>query len=483
MFLSFQTTSFAITNILNVNADVQTFIDSTWSLPESTCSGWCPSCVMSVCIEMMGSSQLYDGEIVYIPGDILVAGLIPMSQTWNRLNHTQACSGLKTSDNVDIMAEAFVYAVMKSRDQYSAMFGNATIGALLFDTCSDANRASQIMLNFESCSYNFMPNNVGQTPLPFITPVYVALDYDTEHSGILSETSSVGKLAFGLDRKGSLYNSTGVVYESYSYNFNAVTDLLHHMDWTYVGVLSSIGLSTTLDGLYESATSQNICIAYHSKISTLNKDLLDSVDAVKSSMANTIVVFGTSDDIDALFVYLTSRPVAKTWILIESRGHWLHPEEYPLQLGTIVIERYHSLESDFKNHVTNWYNREMPHYNISNEWLEKYRDARQSENIQSPILDDLTLIQASDVIRTVEISLAVLNMAVNKICGNGSGLCEELMTQQVTTEMQNIWYDHHTQTVKIDESTVLVDKYVVTNLQENGYQEVRKDIYLCCQIL
>ena len=161
VFLSFQTTSFAITNILNVNADVQTFIDSTWSLPESTCSGWCPSCVMSVCIEMMGSSQLYDGEIVYIPGDILVAGLIPMSQTWNRLNHTQACSGLKTSDNVDIMAEAFVYAVMKSRDQYSAMFGNATIGALLFDTCSDANRASQIMLNFESCSYNFMPNNVG----------------------------------------------------------------------------------------------------------------------------------------------------------------------------------------------------------------------------------------------------------------------------------------------------------------------------------
>lgn len=269
----FQAAEFAVINLLDVATEVVTFLDSNWSFPVSNCSGWCPACVMSECRKSMAASGLFDGDFLYIPGDILIAGLIPVSQNWHKLGHSKICSGLNILDNIDIMSEAFTYAVTSARDRYPTMLENVTVGALLFDTCSDTSRASQIMLNFESCAYSFIQKGSGQPPAPYVTPVYLVFDYKQERSEILRETASVGKLAVGLDKHGSLYNTAGVMYDSNNYNFNAVTSFLDHMDWTFVGVLSSINMSSSFEGLYENARSKNICIAYHGKISSMMKDL------------------------------------------------------------------------------------------------------------------------------------------------------------------------------------------------------------------
>lgn len=188
-----------------------------------------------------------------------------------------------------------------------------------------------------------------------------------------------------------------------------------------------------------------------------------------------MVVFSSADDIDALFVYLTSKSVVKTWVLVESRENWLTPDDYPLQLGTIVLERQNKQDGDFNSHISQRYSGNTLNSDSSNSWLNIYKTARESQNMQSPILDGLTLIQASDVIRAVDISLAVLNEATRKLCGNSSRLCQEFLTngpEQVTREMQDVWFENQADDAKMDATTTAYDNYVITNLQTTGYKEV-----------
>lgn len=412
---------------------------------------------------------------MYIPGDVLIAGLVPITKQWNRDGGPETCSGLKIADDIDVLSEAFTFAIMSYKDRYTDMLQNVTVGAILFDSCSDTNRASQIMLNFESCNYDFTADVTGLKPASYIVPAYIALDYSPQRPEVLSESESAGKLALGVEKDGSIHTAKDVLYNSGTYNFKAVTSLLLEMDWTYVGVLTSASANIPLDGLYESANSKNICISYHARISTNSRDLNAAFKTVQESYANTVVIFATADEVDAIFISLTSRTISKTWILVESREKWLHAGDYPLPLGTIILEKQGKQNEQFNTHISSWFRGNSINYTSSNYWLEMYQSARSDGNQDSPVNDDVTRMQASDVIKTVDISLAVLDLAAKRLCGSSNGLCQMFLTngtKAVQEEMRNVWFEYQAETVKLDRQTAMYENYVIKNLHRSGLNEV-----------
>lgn len=433
--------------------------------PDSTCSDWCPACYMTSCRSSIEEGIKFNGDYIFIPGDLNIVGLVPFSSQWNRLEST-VCSGLKTADKLDILSEAFLYAIKTVKERYPKTLDNVALGALLFDTCSDMNRLSQVMLNFESCKYSIGQSNWELQPYPYQTPVYVVLDYDSTHSKVLEETTSLGKLALGVSPSGSVYKSSGIVYDSNGYNFEALTSMLHEMNWVYIGVISS--KDANLEGLYKTAEAKNICISYHSKITSQATDVSLVLNTVSSSSANAVVVFATAAEVNALFVALTSRSVLKTWILIETRHNWLEINSHPLPLGTVVLERLGKQNEGFNSHIG-----QDLELDTESNIFQKFREARLDRNENTDQLDDVTAMQAADVIQSVDMSLLVLDQVVKNICGEGR-LCSEFLkngTNDVMNRFNSAQFEYQRDIVKMSTQSSPTEGYVIKNLHETGFKQ------------
>ncbi|KAL4227013.1 hypothetical protein ACF0H5_014989 [Mactra antiquata] len=454
--------TFQTIDFIDVNPPVAAWLGNVSDIVQpSVCKSWCPSCWVTKC-SSASNQDIFDGEYVYIPGDVLITGLLPRSERWNKVFGDGVCSGIKTTGNVDILSDAFLYAVLTAQTRYQDLLPDATFGVLLFDTCDDMKRASQILLNFESCQYNFKVDEGASRPSPVLVPSYVIVG---QEKSVPNDLFELDKLTFALDDYGNIQGNSGAFYDSSVYNFEAVVHFLNNASLSYVGVVTSgSDKSNNLKTLHELSASKNICIEYHETLSSTN--LADVIDVIQESSASVVLVFAEAGDVDRLFRSLTTRPFVKTWILMETRQTWLDITSFPLPLGSVVFHRQGKQNRMFDIYLNNILKGNSSNKSITNPWFD-------SSTFSA---DTQTLVQASDVIKTVDITLDTLQRAVKSVCGNSSTtLCKEFLDQgpiEMIKEMTNVWFTYQEEMIKITTNDEMYENYIISNLQTNGLVEV-----------
>lgn len=449
--------------------DVSYWISSTDPFPPSACTTWCPGCHVS----KMEDALIFDGEYVYIPGDLVVAAMIPLSAVWNKMGAGNTCSGLRPRDNYDVISEAFLFGVQSFNSRHPSNFRNISIGAILFDTCSDLNRAAQILANFESCKYTFN-HSQHLAPTPLIVPVYLLLDFDANIPPI--GAGAIGKLALQMDRLGRIFEKGELVYDSSMYSYEAVTEFLKAINWTHIGLLSSQNITGfSMDSLSDNFKSNNVCVSYHRHLPGASHEISPVVDTITTSSASTVLIFGTSRDIDYFFRSLTSRLVVKTWIIIESRENWVDFKPIPFPYGTILFQRYAKQNTMFNDHLNRLLAGQSVNFTTENTWISKYAQERSVNRIPSPSVDDVTRMQASDVIRTLDVSLAALQRAVNTVCGNNSSLCPAFLAdgpKRTIEELDSVKLNYEGDSVDMHDPSAMSGNYLISSVQESGRIQV-----------
>ncbi|XP_045164140.2 LOW QUALITY PROTEIN: uncharacterized protein LOC123528469 [Mercenaria mercenaria] len=458
---------FSTTTFTNISQDVHSWIDgASDSFPSSLCTTWCPSCQRSKC-NSVSSKVEFQGGYFYVPGDILITGMLPFSRQWDKTSVGKICSGMRLDNYFDARSEAFLYALLSAHARYPDWLQNISIGALLFDTCSDSNRASQILLNFESCMYAFERTNNNWKPSPTIVPAYVVVGNDEAFMG---ETKAVDKLAVGVNDHGSIYRNDKIMFKSSAFNFEILMNFLHNMNLSYVGLVTSFASDNlNIQNLFETAKSSNVCIPYHGVIAADNSGLLDNI---KKSTANVVIIFATSADVGTFFRSLTTRNIVRTWILIETRENWLDISAFPLfPLGSVIFSPQRKQNPLFNMHLDNLLDSKPLNVTTNNPWMDRYKQGK-SKNDVTPE----TRMQASDVIKSVDISLEAISKAVESVCGNESnGLCPEFAEtggKEVLRALDDMWTIDTEGTNVLSTGNPDYQSYVIINIQEGGNVEV-----------
>ncbi|KAH3819850.1 metabotropic glutamate receptor 3-like [Dreissena polymorpha] len=463
---------FSTTRDKEVTPDVSYWIASSEPFPQSACTTWCPGCHASLCFKS-ADNLMFDGEYVYIPGDLVIAAMVPLSAVWNKIGAGNTCSGLRPRDNYDVISEAFLFGVQSYKSRHPSNFRNISIGAILFDTCSDFYRGAQILANFESCKYAFN-HSQHWSPTPLKVPVYLSFDFDAHQ--LPNGAGAIGKLALQMDPLGRIYVKGGLVYDPSMYSYDAVAEFLKAMNWTHIGLLTSQNMTGfSIDFLSDSTKSNNVCIAFHRHLPRASHEISPVVDTITTSSASTVLIFGTSGDIDYFFRSLTSRLVVKTWIIIESRENWVDFTPIPLPYGTILFQRYAKQNAMFNNHLNRLIAGQSVKTTTKNMWISKYAQERSVNRIPSPSVNDVTRMQASDVIRTLDVSLAALQRAVITVCGSNSSLCSIFLPdgpQRTMDELQSVKLNYEGDFVDMHEPSEMSGNYLISSVQESGMIKV-----------
>ncbi|XP_052781593.1 metabotropic glutamate receptor 2-like [Mya arenaria] len=454
----------------SVTPSVQEWIRADDTFPESVCDTWCPVCNKDVCSNM-STEQPFDGDFVYIPGDIVIAAFLPLSSQWDKLSEDAICSGLNVDANYDVISEAFLFAIQSAKDRQPTFLPNASFGALLFDSCTDRRRAMQVLTNFESCSYNFETDLRFWKPTPLIVPAYLTFDKNNDVAGLESD-----KLILQVDGKGRVVSDEELVYDPTMYSHDAVLSMLEMANWTNIGVLSSPNL-TNFDAkdLLEAANARNICVQFHHTLSEASTTMADVLNKIQDSDVNTVLVYATSSYIDDFFRRLTSRQLLKTWIVVESRDNWVDLSSIPIPLGTIFFELQHKQNEEFNAHLRDLLTNNITLHSSYNTWLARYANARGFQSRSQVLSDVTTLMQASDVIRAVDILLNAVSKASNNICGNNMTLCPGFLSEsptEVRQELRNVMFKYEGATVELSTKDEMLGNYDISSLQVSNMLQV-----------
>ncbi|XP_077334175.1 vomeronasal type-2 receptor 1-like [Lithobates pipiens] len=203
---------------------------------------------------------------------------------------------------------------------------NVTLGYHIYDSCNDANKAIESVLNILSGAKASIPNYscMDQYKLAGVIG-----DWSSEismHIAQVLKLYGISQISYGApyaaltDRR--LYPSFFHTLPSDHTQFLAVVKLLKHFGWTWIGVIASddeYGDSQTQELMF-SAASHDICIEFIIKISTDVKDHIRNVrdrkaETVNNSTSQVIVLCGKSVFAIKYFIEVKIKSQNKTFIM------------------------------------------------------------------------------------------------------------------------------------------------------------------------
>ena len=437
-----------------------------FTFPTSHCTGWCPSC------KDCQGHVTYDGEFYHMPGDILVTGLFPVRKKGEGVFD---CGPVAFNEFSDIYAEAFLYALESSQRRSPGLLPNVTIGGLVFDTCSNTDLITRTVLNFESCLYSFETAGNEWAPSPQIVPGYAVPHY--EDSVGLNTFDGIGKLGIAIHPNGDLTVNNKQVYISSRFNYSAVVQLLKKMDWSFVGVITSLTFDNfTVGGFIDTSLAQNICIAYRTEISASNeKSIVEAIETVKEYPANVVIFFATSDAISAFFRTLTYKPVNKVWILVETRQDYLDFSSMSPPPGAIIFQQKSKQNTQFNQH----YAADDSVLFAGSPWkamFEYARDSCVSPSCKREMPTTDVWMRASDIIKSVDIILSAVHNAYIKLCPGAEELCPMFLESGINLtaeEIKNVDLDYQDEIIRLSDPDTVLAGYAISNVQSNGLVQVR----------
>ena len=457
---------------------LSTFVNTLNSaFPKSQCPGWCPTCQQDGCNR--DKQVQFDGDYLFTPGEIVIAGMFPLTRHLE-IGQSAMCNGYYISENSDILVEAFMYAVQTLNDRYTDILPNMTIGALVLDTCSDNNRITQIMMNFESCRYTFGAFDTRKSSqlVPQIVPAYIT--YKNTDLQTIRWQNDFPKLQLSVADGGKIYKDGTVVFDNAIFNHDAVIAIIRQMDWKYIGLITSQSARTDINvpAFYDVATTNGICIIHDFDISGKYQDILDTIDTIRTSSVGVFVIFADNEDVDQFFRVFISKPVTKTWIVVESRKNWIDFTSVLLPSGSLLLQRTGKINDDFNTYITSKVDNQNS-ISLSDSWLdefEKARDACEGCVLPERVTDIKTQLRASDVIRAVDVAGHALDIAYREACRNETGLCRQFYSegfQQALNSMNKVIFDYEGETVNLIAGYQITESYVILNIQSSMIVEVR----------
>ena len=407
----------------------------------------------------------YDDDYRHFPGDLLLTGLFSMREKGQQIFH---CGFVDFNEFADIHAAAFQYAIESAQTRSPELLPNVTIGGLIFDTCSDTDLASKTLLNFESCMYSFKAPVNHWDPSPQLVPGYIVPQY--ANSIDMDTFTGLEKLGIGVHLDGALSVNAEKIYEPSRFNYSAIVHLLKKMDWTYVGVVTSRDFDThTIDGFLENTMAKNICIAYRTEISTTQQSsILAAINLVRQYPASAVIFFARSDAIRDFFRALTYKPVNKLWILVETRDD--HLDDIASPLGSIIFQKKGKQNTGFNQHYASG--------TAGKPWeaiFKHARDACVTPACTRKVATADTWMRASDIIKSVDMVLHAVHEAYAELCPSLQGLCRQFLGSGPRLALEKFNYvdfEYQGDSVQINNANMVLDSYVITNVQTNGLIQV-----------
>jgi hypothetical protein len=438
------------------------------------CPGWCSSC------QQCQTTTTQNIDHHYTSGDIDLLGMFPIHKTGAKVG---TCGSLSLDVGTEYLTESFLYAVNTAKSRYPYLLPGIDLGSLIVDTCSGIDVSQQALTNFESCFASFSSSS-AKMATPVSVPGYFLY---TEKDIALDLKASVQHLGKYVMSHSTDNNDMSTVLGKLKYSYarsevNAIVNFLSTMGWTYISVVSSVGFEyeskTTL--FMEYAKENNICVSTKHVISD-SSSISQTIQTIERSPVNVVILFLSVEDIRNFF---GAKILQKVHIICETNISWNDTtSNIQIPLGSIVVDMMNKINNGLKVHLDTAKNKKTSIY--GNPWMRQFiTERRNCQTGQECALPHDIMIQSSSIVIETDLMLHALHSRIEKICGQGQGMCKMLESVGLTLEdddFRNINFTYEHEDISLNGSILQNGAVQINNFQVNTMKKVRnalKQIYL-----
>nr|KAG5711482.1 hypothetical protein BaRGS_025909 [Batillaria attramentaria] len=346
-----------LTAVGEVNSDGSVMLSNMADrIPASICPDWCPQCLACPSLASPTSdtaTAAANGNTdptsksglrptIFIPGEILVAGVLPVRQSGPE---PFQCGDLNDDSEEARAEQAFLFAVETARQRYSSLLPHVSVGGILLDSCSDLATVLHVLGEFQSCrldvnkdtdflkdegysrDYRTQPHppierSQPLPPSPSLVVGYLIQD-DFERAAVVRDTvRGLSKMVVvsAVPRMSEEPESGGVVSQYPTrLTVNAVLSIFTEFKWTQAYVVTS-GEEEFVDMaeyLVDVVGSRGVCVVKFLQLlpGARNADSIASTLSHPDSASTPVVVFLPRADAVTLFRDRELSSMSRPWVI------------------------------------------------------------------------------------------------------------------------------------------------------------------------
>ncbi|KAK7503667.1 hypothetical protein BaRGS_00005206, partial [Batillaria attramentaria] len=358
-------------------------------IPASICPDWCPQCLACPSLASPTSdtaTAAANGNTdptsksglrptIFIPGEILVAGVLPVRQSGPE---PFQCGDLNDDSEEARAEQAFLFAVETARQRYSSLLPHVSVGGILLDSCSDLATVLHVLGEFQSCrldvnkdtdflkdegysrDYRTQPHppierSQPLPPSPSLVVGYLIQD-DFERAAVVRDTvRGLSKMVVvsAVPRMSEEPESGGVVSQYPTrLTVNAVLSIFTEFKWTQAYVVTS-GEEEFVDMaeyLVDVVGSRGVCVVKFLQLlpGARNADSIASTLSHPDSASTPVVVFLPRADAVTLFRDRELSSMSRPWVISMIGDDWLSTVGVNIPWGALLIDVQGKVNDDFQ---------------------------------------------------------------------------------------------------------------------------------------
>uniref|UniRef100_A0A8C5QTG1 G-protein coupled receptors family 3 profile domain-containing protein n=1 Tax=Leptobrachium leishanense TaxID=445787 RepID=A0A8C5QTG1_9ANUR len=325
-----------------------------------------------------------------LPGDIMIGGIFPINKGVSN-SSDQAngflCTGFQPRSMIDALSMIFAIEAINN----STLLPGITLGYEIYDSCSDALKATNAILRMIPRAVDSMNStDCNSTEIVPSIKAVVGEEY-SEISIAISRFLSIHLIPQISPASSAAILSDKVRFPSFlrtvpndKHQTEAMLKLIKTFRWNWIGLISSdddYGRSA-LDFLHSMFIKEGICTAFTQILPSYLKhpDLPGALEAtirtLNKTSANVVVIISKGPIVLKLFKDLIRLNISKTWIASDA---WSTSKEVSKianieKLGTVFGFNFKSnLVPGLADYLQNLY---LPEDEAINEFIKQYKEAR-----------------------------------------------------------------------------------------------------------
>ncbi|KAK6174872.1 hypothetical protein SNE40_013438 [Patella caerulea] len=443
----------------------------------STCTAWCPKCYTCK------NGQTSVKDLLYLPGDILITGVLPVHVTGTS---SFECGDMSEDAFISQSVEAFMYAVESSQTRYPYLLNNVKIGAVILDYCSNPYKAIQMVGNYESCGILFNETE-SLPPSPRTNLGYVVHGDNHTLDPVAESIKDLNKLVVTTYKSpidaGLISGDAGNVPKS-----AAIVDLLLKLNWTYIYLVTSDSdvYKGAADTFIKIASNRGVCVGKILGLDNSVKSIVEISQYIESS-AKAVVMITSRMSVKLFYTSRDQRSTARPWIIDITGDDWNSDDLSDLQLpqGSILIDKQGKSNSGFENYMSK-FNISLPEVNVwwRTYWSFKYGCRQSEEDGSGESICDFTVQpykdrpfspQAARIIRSVDIALHAIHSQYLQSCPLMPGVCSNFVKSgmsAIPADVADVYFQDGDERIEFVEEGQLVQKYLIKTFSSNQQFEV-----------
>lgn len=372
------------------------------------------------------TASIEDKSSIPSSNNIIIPALFPV--------HKAGATPLQCSAEINYEAiqdiEAFLWA-LDNVNQHVELLNGVEIGAVIYDTCSSAIKASHIVSSILSKEEELQLEGVNIDPDRLWTVVSVTSGDETEAVASILAPTLITTIS-AKDRSDSRTSTSHQLQVAVpmSVAAKAVLELLTHYGWSYVSVIYSTRNADTVAGFrhfVDLSESSDICIGLvqrFDKFRNIEANLLESLAASAETGSQVVILWTDDEDTDDIISQLSqvssqTKSVLDRFVWINGNG-WSETSKLPEVGKWIALKPDVRIVPEFAAHFSQL----GPQNNERNPWYAEFwqqvKDCphcQQNSNIST---------STSTVVQSVYVIASALARMIQDYCVGqkiGTGNC------------------------------------------------------------